>query len=316
MNRILGLIAVGMLVIPGVHAQSIDMNEVITIAEIGDALVESGQGTMLFTYVRQDSLSSYSKQKDDDFIASLVGTQQGIIKNNEKIDLHYSFEGPKMWCQEIRQYKLPSGRWFDMDWQWAYNGEKLDLLRMDAIGDNDLIVPMGSVREHNEFPLDRFDPVTNGLSIQGTPVAEFLNGTYADSRIEDLEFTGYESVDTLECIKLHGTISNTDQEILVWLAPRYNYRPLRVEVWDDVNRLEVKVDFYEIQPGIWFPSNIKKREYYTDPSGKEKTYSQSHLVIKDEFMININIPDRTFEVAFPVGMSVYDFRTGESNMIE
>jgi hypothetical protein len=316
MNILLGIIAVSMLVIPGVHAQSIDMNEVIKIAEIGDALVESGQGTMLFTYVRKDSLSSYARQKDDDFIASLVGTQQGIIKNNEKIDLQYSFEGPKIWCQEIRQYKLPSGRWFDMDWQWAYNGEKLDLLRMDAIGDNDLIIPMGSVREHNDFPMDRFDPVMNGLFIQGTPVAEFLNGIYADSSVEDLEFTGYESIDALDCITLHGTLPGTDQEIQVWLVPRYNYRPLRVDVWDDMNRLEVKVDFYEIQPGIWFPSNIRKRMYYTDQTGKEKSYKMEYLVIKDEFEINIDIPDGTFEVEFPVGMSVYDFRTGESNMIE
>jgi len=289
-----------------------ELKTIIEGSDLGDLMVTSGQGSLIFDYIRVDSLSVKAQEDDRAVLAGLSEGEEAVIHNQESINISFAFTNPKMKCDENSINRLPTGRRYKQNWYRAYNGEKMDLLRLDGLGKEGLIIPMGSVRTDNVIPANRFDPGFNGIKILGTPVGTFLRGSLGDSTVEDLQLIGEELQDNIPCEVIRGLIVDTGNTITVWLAPSLMYRPKHIEIRSSDSITKVHNTFREYTTGIWFPELIVKREYYIDKkTGGEVLYKLETLAVQSNFALNIELPNELFEVEFPMGLMVYDYRTGE-----
>ena len=296
-----------------IGANTADIETIIEGADLGDKLILSGQGNLLYEYVRVDSLGIKAQEDDKLFIAKLSEKETAVIRNSERIKLNITFSDNKILCDEISWNKLPTGRWFVQEWFWAYNGEKMDLLRLDGLADNGLIMPIGSIRTNNDIPLHRYDPRYYGLNIFGTPVATFLQGSLNDKIVSNLEIIGEENIEGFKCNVVRGNINDTNETITAWLAPDLLYRPIRIEHTSLSQTIEISNHFKVHSEGVWFPDQIVKKKYYFDSNtGKKMLYIRETLTIDNDFKINIDIPPGVFEIEFPIGLSIYDYRMGKS----
>ena len=286
-------------------------------ADIGDGLISSGQGNILFEYVRTDSSSTRAQELDQEHRENVSPDVMVVVRNQENVELNFAFSGKRFRCDESSINKLPEGRWYSQDWQWAYNGEKLDLLILDGIGENGLIIPRGSIRAENVPRINRFDPRINGLKIMGTPVGSFLRGSFENNTVIDLSVIGEEAQDNILCKVIQGYVVTTGDSIKVWLAPNMMYRPKHVELisWNEIT--VVHNTFKEYTGGIWYPETLQKEQYYIDEqTGGNVLYYRETITVLNDFVINTVVPSNLFEVTFPSGLMVFDYRIGEKVEIE
>lgn len=298
-------------VFPTYAKDASDLETIIEGANIGDMLVTSGKGNLVFEYTRIDSLSKKAIGIDKEFLLKALPGTKVVTNNHEYIEIFYAFDGKKIRCNENSHNLLPPGVRYTRNWQWTYNGEKMDLLRLDGLGHNDLVKPMGSTRTDNDIPVNRYDPRYNGLNISGTPVSSFLRGSFDGKKISDLRIIGEEIQDDLLCKVIRGQ-TETGDIITVWLAPRLMYRPKHIEIRSSYNEITVIHNTFKELNKSWFPQKITKEEYYSDDNtGKKVLYTRETILIQSDFEINIALSNSLFEAKFPRGLTVYDYRTGE-----
>ena len=293
-----------------VDAQT-ELSTILAGASIGDMMITSGSGNLVYEYTRVDSLSARAQQKDQEHIAGTAPEVKTVIRNHETIDISFSFSGMKVRCDESSYNRLPTGTSFSQDWQWAYNGEKVDILQYDGVGENGLIIPRGSIRADYAPRINRFDPKYNGLTILGTSTGEFLKGTFAGNTVENLKAIRQETLDTVNCVVVSGNVVNTGDTITAWLAPGIMFRPKRIEYRSGDELTIVNNHFKEYSGGVWFPETISKALFYQDSKGQWVCYTKEKISVLKDFTINIDLPASLFEVQFPVGLWVYDYRFGE-----
>ena len=276
----------------------------------GDSLIRNGEVRLTYEYTRVDSLSNYASRQDSDYLASIPEGNYGVIHNRQLTDVVLKFDGIRMVCNETCRAKLPSGRWYDQDWTWAYNGEKLELLRLDGLGAKGLILPFGSVRTANVIPRHRYDPRYYGFSIMGTPVSTFFDGFIDGKAVAEISIQNNQTVDGISCNVVTGRIIETDEKLTLWLVPQYMYRPKQIQIDSDETQTLVTTDFINYASDIWFPQRIEKKVYYYSDSGEKVLYTIETLEVAQDIKLNTESVSDAYEVDFPSGMKVYDFRTG------
>ncbi|MFC1508706.1 hypothetical protein ACFL60_03350 [Candidatus Omnitrophota bacterium] len=286
-------------------------------ADLGDNLITSGIVNVAFEYVRVDSLSTRTRELDSEHISKVAADVMTVVRNSENIDISFTFSGERVRFNERSMNKLPDGRWYTQEWQWAYNGEKLDLLRLDGLGENDLVKPKASIRTGYVHRLNRFDPRYNGLKIRGTTVGSFLRGTLGEGVVTQLKIVRKETVDGVFCTVIKGDINSSGNIITVWLAPEMLYRPKRIKFDYGNETIMINTTFKEYLGDVWFPETVVKEKFYLDRStGKEMLYYRETITVTKGSVLNTDIPVEKFENAFPSGLSVYDYRLGEYLVIE
>lgn len=303
--------------IPAFSAETSPVLEFIAEgADAGDAIVSSGRGIVRYEYVRIDSLGEKAREDDQAHFSRLDENTEVVIKNYERIVLNVAFKGSKIRCEELSRSRFPDGRPYTQQWIWAYNGEKMDLLRLDGLGDNDLIIPIGSIRTNNDIPLSKFDPRYYGMGILGAPVASFAVGDLDDRKIEGIAVAGEEVLDGVLCRVVQGTIAETKETVKAWLPQDMMFRPVRVEIAAATGFVEIDNQFRKHADGSWFTKRVERKEHYISASGKRVLYKKEVLTVDDAFEVNVDIPSETFEIDFPRGMSVRDYRLGKTVLIE
>ncbi len=292
---------------------SSDMEAIQFGAAYGDELVVSGSGSLSYENVRVDSLGTKAKAYNKLMLSHKTPDSDIVFFNSEQIDLDMTFDTVKLWCRESSVRKKPSDESYDQNWEWAYDGEKLELLRLDGLGKDNLIVPSASIRAKNDFPLWKFDPRYYGLSIMGESVSSFLAGSLGDDTVADIALTGADVIGDVTCSVVQGTMKSTGETITVWLVPEYMYRPKKIEIKGADERTEITTSFKHYGDDIWFPAIVQKNIYYDDTvTEKEILYSREILTVTEDFTLNGDISSQVFEIDFPVGMNVFDARTGKS----
>jgi len=302
---IIFMLLIGLFVTSNIYG--IELDSVMTGSVVGDASIVSGRGSIRYNYTRVDSMGTKARENDEAFLSKLAPEMEAVIPNSETIEINFVFDGPKIKFIEKSTNVFPDGKTFPQHWQWAYNGEKLDLLRLDGLKDG-IIVPMGSVRSENEIPVHKFDPRYNGMSIMGTPVNEFLNGSLGDKSVENLGIIGEEAQNGVMCNKIQGKIKNSESTVTVWLAPNLMFRPVKVEIASFDTVTEIENSFREHTGGVWFPEQIRKNVYYLNANGEKELYSQETLNIQESFELNVEVSSDEFEIEFPKGLEIYDYR--------
>jgi len=290
-----------------------ELDTILFGASYGDGLVVSGTGSLVYENVRVDSLGTKAQEYNKTMLSKLTPDTQAVFFNDERVDVRFTFDTVKVWCNERSVRKKPSNELYNQDWEWAYNGEKLELLRLDGLGKRNLIVPFGSIRAKNDMPLSKYDPRYYGLSIMGESVSGFLKGSLGTDTVSDIQYMGEENLDNITCNIVKSVLKSTGKTITVWLVPEYMYRPKRIEIQSPDERTEINTTFKYYGNDIWFPALIQKEIFYHDPvTGKEIKYSKEIVTVTEDFALNSDISNQVFEIKFPIGLNVYDSRTGDS----
>ena len=320
MTSLIRIVIVAILVcfIPnGARSQDKEWETILAGADLGDNLITSGTVKVAFEYIRVDSLSARARELDREHISKVAADVMTVVRNSENIDISFDFSGERVRFNERSMNKLPDGRWYTQEWQWAYNGEKLDLLRLDGLGENDLVKPKASIRTGYAHRLNRFDPRYNGLKIMGTMVGSFLRGTLGEGVVTGLKKVREETVDGVFCTVIQGDINSSGNIVTVWFAPEMLYRPKRITFDYGNETIVINTTFKEYLGDVWFPETVVKEKFYPDRStGKEMLYCRETITVTKGSVLNNDIPVRQFENAFPIGISVYDYRLGEYREIE
>lgn len=289
-----------------------DLGIIQSGASIGDKAVVSGRGSVSYSFVRVDSLGARAKTEDDAFKTGLSENESGVIQNIVDIDYTFAFDGIKMACHEQSKVLSPSGKWYNRDWHWAYDGEKMELYRLDPIGENGLLIPLGSIRTENKMQRHINDPRYDSMMIHGTNVSDFLNGEMDKHSVESIQTGVTEVIDNMVCDVITGRDQINNNTITIWMASEVMFRPLRIEISSPNERMIIRNTFRDYGNGIWFPQETLRELYYQEEnSDQEQLYARETITIHKDFEVNVAIPSDTFELEFPVGMTVYDFRSGE-----
>jgi hypothetical protein len=286
-------------------------------AQLGDNVIINGKGNIAFEWAKDDSASTrarelYQKAMDDTPAGAFK-----VIVNSKKIDLFIAFDGPKIRCDENTIDLMPTGKTFNRWWQSAYNGEKLDLLRLDGIGTNNLILPIGSIQKDNIISVNKYDPRYFGMCISGVPVSVFLQGNASEGKLQNLQITGKEIQNSILCTIIEADVVNSDLHYKLWLDPGKMYRPLHIEKQTKTGLASIQNTFREFEGNVWFPENISIKNFYFETSSQTFVLEEHFsLSVSPDFVINTEVVDSLFEIAFPKGLSVYDIRTGSSFIVQ
>jgi len=295
-----------------------NMEIAIEGAKLGDALITSGKGRI----TREQILSDYGKFQARQYLIQREAPSDAatVIESYIKEEIFFAFKQKKIRCDIRSLRRLPSGRKYDMYWQQSFDGEKTMLLRLDATGPKGLIEPMGSIKSGNDIPQAR-DPRYWGMTIFGTPVKEFLEGRpfgICSIPIGKPLLLKSVQLDGVLCDVVRTKLSR-DYTITVWLARTKAYRPKRIEVADPNGQVITIVSntFRSYGGDLWFPKQVVAEKYAIDKvTGKRELHSRTTLIVHDDFMVNIDLPDEMFEIRFPKGLEVYDFRIGKTFIAE
>jgi len=131
MMRIIIIYIVMLMLSPlSLFAQSTPEMDTINFgAEYGDGLIVSGTGSLVYENIRVDSLGTKAKEYNEIMLSNLSPDTEVVLFNNERVDVSFAFDNIKVWVKETSVRKKPSNELYSQDWEWAYNGEKLELLR-------------------------------------------------------------------------------------------------------------------------------------------------------------------------------------------
>lgn len=281
-------------------------------ANYGDALITSGQGKITFDWVRADSTSLRAVQQDKKAKEETPPNKVRVRVNTKRIDLNFAFSGPKVRCDEKSIDLLPTGKTYQRHWQSAFNGEKVDFVQLDGTGINGLVKPKGAIRSDTKIlRSDKFDPRYFALSILGAPCGEFLLGTSKDGQLQNIRISGEEALDGIPCTVVEAGVTNADIQYKVWVASGQMYRPKRIEVKTSASLKVIDTVFKHYDGDVWFPEMISVKDYYFDEkTGAPVLEERFTLSINSSFQINTTVPDSVFQIKFPKGLKVYDWRTG------
>ncbi len=305
-------------VISGAEHSFADIKTLQETAQYSDPLVPNGKGTLSYVWVREDSASAHAQQSLKDALESISRDAELVWLNQAHGSVFFAFNGPKVRCDEKAPGVMPGGIPFKRHWQSAYNGEKMDFFRLDGIGKGGLIKPFGSIRDSkNIVPYDRFDPRYHAMTILGTPVGTFLNGTAKEGPLSGLVQKEDQTVDGVSCHVIEGAVTDSKVLYTVWIAPDRMYRPVKIEVKTGEGVKVVRNQF-ALHPGdVWFPKKTVVEDYYRDSVTGNLVLSERYtLTVADDYTVNTDVPDALFSIAFPKGLSVYDWRTGTSFKVE
>jgi hypothetical protein len=303
---------------------TIDASELRTIdttilrgAEFGDNFITKGKGSLTYEYSYIDSTSERKIKNDQErYQAWKDQGHSGVIRDYMKFEVYFAFSGPKMLANVDSWEFSSSGKRYHNIMQHAYNGEKMDAFRIKGSGKNGLHRAYGSIRE-NTIKAEFTDPRYFCIELAGKPVSRFLKGYYGDRDLESLSYLGEETLDNLLCKIFQGKIADSDTTITAWLAPDLFYRPKHVVIEYANILVEVHNKIELNEQNILFPTLILRENYYFDEiTGEKILESRSTLEVHDDFELNVEIDDALFEIDFPRGLYVYDYRTGESMLVD
>ena len=296
-----------------------EFETIIEGAKTGDTLIKSGQGSLTFEFTRIDSLSERYlayRRKLKGRIVSRSGHITDVRADNtegpkfsninhKKADIFFAFDGIKMRCNE--KYWEPYTNPKYVNRQYAYNGEKTDLLLQYSNNEKKLIRRAGAIRTKNIIRVESYDPVYYGLYIKGVPIAKFLSG--------NVTYIKNEIIDGLNCNVFRGKIVDEQETYTVWLAQDLLYRPKRIEIESKDKILNDKIifviinNFKKYSNGIFFPRQIIKERYYIDNSTSKRMLSQrTTLNVHDDYQLNIELNKDLFKIDFPKDIMVQDSR--------
>lgn len=181
----------------------------------------------------------------------------------------------------------------------VFDGEKTTTFSCKYYPDEGTIFPGGSIEGRNGINMDNV-PISYGIAFYSKSLEELLSE-------EEAEVIGSEMVDGELCYRIKTTFeAMVPLEILI--NTKRGFRAQEIKTFSAQGTVGHSISLVEFEKGVWFPINIKIQFPFSEPfSGELK-----EIIVKDDFKINVDIPDDLFTIKFPSGIPVYDSRIKKS----
>ena len=291
------LIIMGFYVCLFIHnTYAFENEEIIAISYIGDKYIKTGIGKIIHKKEHQVDPMLLEKK----FIKNKKFKNPSIeIVTQRDVTIEFAFTENKHFIREISNDNFPI-----VEDVRSFDGEKLSVLRYIE-GADGLIKPSGFIDSPQNIKNFGFDPISF-FSILGTPVATFLKG-------EEVKYKKEESIDNVLCMVFSRSLSDSDKNTNVWLAPDYMYRPIKIEFITSESKIVIN-NSYAYFDSILFLKTVLIENYSFDENSKKWIYTgYNSYTFQDECMFNMHVTNDTFSNIFPKGMSVLDKRINVIN---
>jgi hypothetical protein len=141
-----------------------------------------------------------------------------------------------------------------------------------------------------------------GLTRLGKPLSQYI------AEQSSARMGGQEIIGGNLCEKL--IITDNARTIKIWVDQEYGYRMRKLESEAEDVLVKIEVEDFQQIGGIWWPKQ-----------GVWEIYKKGNLIEKRHLHVQgvtvpDNIPDSYFEIEFPSGTSVFDYRTGTNFMVK
>jgi hypothetical protein len=283
----------------------------LEIASLGDKILSSGEGKLVYTSSCIDTTSNTYKQHIKHIIESVpqavpinhlsnnVGYAPYKVPINHSTEkVYYAFNGAKIRCDIYSVAYDYNGEKSVENYSKAFNGVKMDTISFVCSNDSTYMIPINGFISNNNDIGQLYDPRFY-MTVLGEPVASFIKS--AGSFIKRESFNNHDC----EVYKRKG---DDGKVITAWLAPDLLYRPLQIEVLKD-GKKSVFTNNYKKYDAIYVPESSHGYHYWYDSvSGEWLMSVKTSLTFEKEYTFNIQVPDSLFEIEYPKGMTVYDRR--------
>lgn len=280
-----------------------------------EAAITNGSGSFTYEYVYVDSVNSTVKKANT--------SQNGWVHyNTRKRDVFYAFEGPKRRIETSEVNFVDNVRVLHRQ-EEVYDGDTSYMIATESGR------PSGALQAHGHIgkvysPWSRLnESMLTGLFTNDTSLSSIFNDSLEDIAALDIQKISEENKDGLECYVLKGETVNdsgNNGKYRIWLSKKHMCRPVFIEVVspDNVNiafppyKTDVRIEYKEHGDGIWFPSCMEKRKF----DSRNKLIVKEAITVHDDFTVNCDIDSSVFEMAFPVGLTVFNDLTMEKYEVQ
>lgn len=292
-------------------------------ARQGDEMVISGEGKLTFSYVRVDSASAKTRERDRKIIEEneepyrkpriVAGgkivkqpPEKIVMTNSSKSEIFFAFNDTYIRC-DSKEY-LQS---LSLENRMVFDGKKTIIGNRQKVNDTFHYY----TSKGKQFFINTYDPRYNGIFIFGKPVTQVIKGKRVtmppyifsqdlELRLKEIEISGITSVgealfENRQCRIFRGYDKSKRISFTVWLAQDLYYRPVRMEIDNGENLIVYVTTFRKYENDVWFQVNTVIEQFYRDSiTGEKILYSRAILKANDDFRINIDIPENVFKSPF------------------
>jgi len=178
----------------------------------------------------------------------------------------------------------------------VFDGEKTIEYKCTYYPDEGTIFPGGSIKGSNAINMDNV-PISYGIALYSKSLGDLLSQ-------QEAELIGTDTINGELCYRIRTAYEGVPIEILV--NSRRGFRAQEIKVSNPRGTATISILLEEFERYIWFPKSIRI-QFPLELSGEFK-----EIIVKEDFKINVEVPDSLFMVKFPSGIPVYDSRTGRS----
>ncbi|MFA6470686.1 MAG: hypothetical protein WCU00_01490 [Candidatus Latescibacterota bacterium] len=284
------MIALGLLItLNSVKSYGFELNDIITIAEIGDNSIKTGYGTI--TYIMKTQ-QNYKKELEKNINNNNIknATYELIADYNKTIE--FRFDEKRYYVDEKCNDKNPIYRVIE-----SYDGEKVSTLKYvsDEMG---VVRPKGSIDNYYNKSQLGFDP-RSFTTIFGESVAKFLRG--------NIQYIGEEIIKEKSYNVFEGNIFN--EKVKVWLDKTLLYRPTKIEQLTIKNeKVIIENNYCNYGNDIFLKSIIIRCYSYDKIQNQWIEFNSSIYEIHNDSKFNLTLTNEMFNIEFPKGMRIHDKR--------
>lgn len=284
-----------------------ELNNPITIASIGDELLNTATGSIEYIYIPADS-SSYSfevlKEYVDDYNIAYQDRSKEINTDIQRfhIEYYYKRDGNRVKTVLLNNSDVIKGFSQIIN---SFNGEKNT--KISYLYNKGLLQPRAIVTYHPVVELF-MSPFCFGYFLYQNKISQIIDTqTIVSDKIlfSNFKMNNNEILNGLECDVYEGN-DNSGNSLKVWFSVSMLYRPIKIlflnhgEPFDIL--LDIDVDYKIIENNIPFPDLVAVN-LIKIINGIQ--YNDSKLIFDYDLnatQINRHIEDDIFNIAIPEGM--------------
>jgi len=288
-----------------------DLDTAIKIAKIGDDLIQTAKGKLIYIENAPDTTSAYfkyMKEEAERYNAEHSGSSYEINPNQKLEVINYLYDrdtGKQRYDLENKTESASNVKLIK-----SYDGEKTTMISYHTR--KGILTPEAAIY-YEPFESPYYTPFYYGYYLYRKDISGMLATNtldYGKQVIKDIEYVKSETVRNIPADIFSG-MDKTGVSFTVWLSKEYLYRPVKIVLENEgVWGSETYIVYKKTGDKIYLPDKVEQNIYLFIDGKKE--YAQGVIMdyVLDETTINVSIDPDEFFVEIPEGIEVHEMNSG------
>ncbi len=294
-----------------VFAQDFDYDAAIKIAEMGDDLIKTVKGKLIYIENQFDKSSASFKYINDEaeiFNEENSGVSVEVKTNQVLRVINYLYDrdaGKQRYDMEDKTMDTSIVRLIK-----SYDGEKTTMITYYIR--KGIISPEASI-SYEPFESPYYTPFYYGYYLYRNDISEMLRTKtldYGKHAIINIEYDKSETVRNILADVFSG-IDNTGIYFKVWLSNKYLYRPVKIFLESEGDwGSDTYIEYIKTSDNIFIPDKVEHNIYVFIDGNKEYMPEVTIDYVIDETTINVPIDTDEFVEEIHEGLEVIISNSG------